>query len=80
MKTIKYLKLVRLGRITYVIKITEDNILDVDYNKISVSESDGLDAEYKFYTKTLDCVEATREEFDTFFIKTVGLINEFSKL
>jgi hypothetical protein len=72
------------NRYSYCIKILSNgSTIDCDGEKISTDTFDGsLDEEVLSYTECLffKLVEATKEEFDSLFKKTVKRINSLSNI
>lgn len=69
-------------KIQSVVKITDNKALHCYNNSIEVDGSDGDDTNEYFldFYYNLGYVTATKEEFDTMYIKAVGLVNELSKI
>ena len=65
-----------------VVKITNKQALHCYNNSIEVdgSDLDDTDDHWITFYQGLGYVEATKEEFDTMYIKAVSLVNELSKL
>lgn len=65
----------------YFIKITTKGILKVDDEKIERKELDGtIQNEYDWFKSEYDCIDATKEEYDDFYIKTANYINELNNI
>ena len=79
---ITYLKKSRQGKIWSSVKIMSNgNTLDVQDDQIQTDTFDNsFDANVGWWKDVMQHEECNKEEFDTFFIKTVKNINELSKL
>jgi hypothetical protein len=78
MKTI-YLKTVNRfgGKITRAIALTKTHSIYISDDSISFDEVCEDDQEW--FTKEWKAVESNKEEFDAFYIETVGVLNNLIK-
>ena len=65
----------------YFVKITLKGIIKVDDECIHRKELDGtIQNELDWFKSVYECIDATKKEYDDFYIKTANYINELNNL